>query len=56
MERHEVYDNTLVIRLKPLATLYACLQGNVGYVTQLRNRRAEIVMEMSAQVVHDVVK
>ncbi|GAG04447.1 unnamed protein product [marine sediment metagenome] len=56
MKGYEVYDNTLVIRLKPLATLYACLQGNVGYVTQVRNCSAEIVMEMSAQVVHDVVK
>ena len=56
MKRNEVDDNTLVIRLKPPATLCAGLQERVGNIAQLRDGFTKLFMEMGTQVIHDVVK
>ncbi len=47
MKGNEVYDNTFVIRLEPLAAFFTSLQWNVVYVAQSCNGLAELVVEMS---------
>ena len=56
MERYEVHDDALVLGLEPPASLLTGVQRCIGYAAEIRYRCAEIVMEVSAEIVHDVVK
>ena len=56
MEGYEVHDDALVLGLKPSASLLTGVQRLIGYAAEIRYRCAEILMEVSAEIVHDVVK
>lgn len=56
VEGNEVDDNSFVLRLQPFSAFRAGSQGRIWYSAELGHGLAEIVVEVGAEIVHDVVK
>ena len=56
MKRHKIYHYPLALRLKPLTTFGPAFQRRVCDTTEFCYRSTEVIVEMRAKIITDVMK